>query len=275
MSFLEGEEKMYGMKVMLIEEQKKLQLFYQIVRERLQIAPEGTLRIAKSRGRIQFYHVKPDKNPKCGIFIKNEQREIAKQLAQKSYDKKILKLSEKRLAQVERLLQNYEDDEIEVIFQNECQIRQNLINPIEPIWEQQLEIWENKGYEGKEFREEEVLILTEKRERVRSKSEKILADYFYRNNIPYKYEKPLMLKGIGTIYPDFTFLSRKTRKEIYWEHLGRMDDPNYAKSAIKKIQMYENNDIFVGERLILTYETAATVLNTRDIERKVEKYLLI
>lgn len=84
-----------------------------------------------------------------------------------------------------------------------------------------------------------------------------------------------MLKGIGTIYPDFTFLSRKTRKEIYWEHLGRMDDPNYAKSAIKKIQMYENNDIFVGERLILTYETATTVLNTRDIERKVEKYLLI
>ena len=54
-----------------------------------------------------------------------------------------------------------------------------------------------------------------------------------------------------------------------------MDDPNYAKSAIKKIQMYENNDIFVGERLILTYETATTVLNTRDIERKVEKYLLI
>lgn len=89
---------MYGMKVMLIEEQKKLQLFYQIVWERLQIAPEGTLRIAKSRGRIQFYHVKPDKNPKCGIFIKNEQREIAKQLAQKSYDKKILKLSKKRLA---------------------------------------------------------------------------------------------------------------------------------------------------------------------------------
>ena len=62
--------------------------------------------------------------------------------------------------------------------------------------------------------------MTEKGERVRSKSEKILADYFYRNNILYQYEKPLYLKGYGTIYTDFTFLSKKTRKEIYWEHEG-------------------------------------------------------
>lgn len=51
-------------------------------------------------------------------------------------------------------------------------------------------------------------------ERVRSKSEKILADYFYRRKIPYKYECPLTLKGVGTVYPDFTFLSPKTKKKF-------------------------------------------------------------
>ena len=109
---------------------------------------------------------------------------------------------------------------------------------------------------------------------MRSKSEKILTDYFYRNGILYKYECPLYLKRFGIVHPDFTFLSRKTKQEIYWEHDGRMDDPVYAQNAIRKIQAYEENDIYPGERLILTFETDKTILNTRQIERLVRRYLL-
>ena len=109
---------------------------------------------------------------------------------------------------------------------------------------------------------------------MRSKSEKILADYFFRNDIPYKYEKPLLLKGYGTVHPDFTLFAPKLRKEIYWEHEGRMDDPVYARSAVKKINLYESNRIYVGERLILTYETEDSVINTRDVMCKLERYLL-
>lgn len=57
-------------------------------------------------------------------------------------------------------------------------------------------------------------IYTQKGERVRSKSEKTLADYFYYHGIPYKYECPLLLKGFGIIYPDFTFLTRRSQKEM-------------------------------------------------------------
>ena len=121
--------------------------------------------------------------------------------------------------------------------------RQLLVTPIEPIWEKELARWYDSEYHGKEFYEGTAEIVTEKGERVRSKSEKILADYFYRNNILYQYEKPLYLKGYGTIYPDFTFLSKKTRKEIYWEHEGMMDKPEYAKSAVKKIESYQRNGI--------------------------------
>ena len=78
----------------------------------------------------------------------------------------------------------------------------------------------------------------------------------------------MFLKGYGTVYPDFTLFSLRLRKEIYWEHEGRMDDPIYARSAVKKIYGYEQNGIFEGERLILTYETDETIINTRDIERK-------
>jgi hypothetical protein len=152
--------------------------------------------------------------------------------------------------------------------------RQLLVTPIEPIWEKELAKWYDSEYHGKEFYEGTAEIVTEKGERVRSKSEKILADYFYRNNILYQYEKPLYLKGYGTIYPDFTFLSKKTRKEIYWEHEGMMDKPEYAKSAVKKIESYQRNGIHLGERLILTFETELTVLNSQIVEELVEKYLV-
>lgn len=53
-----------------------------------------------------------------------------------------------------------------------------------------------------------------------------------------------------------------------------MDDPVYARSAVKKIETYEKNNIFPGEKLILTYETDRTVLHTKTIERLAKKYLL-
>ena len=118
------------------------------------------------------------------------------------------------------------------------------------------------------------MILTEKGERVRSKSEKILADSFYRKNIPYKYEKPLHLKGYGIVYPDFTFLSRKKEKEIYWEHEGMMDRQEYARTAVKKIESYQTNHIYMGDRLIITFETEQCPLNFRIVENLIEKYLM-
>ena len=86
--------------------------------------------------------------------------------------------------------------------------------------------------------------------------------------------KSLYLKDIGIIYPDFTFLSPKTGQEIYWEHNGKVDDPAYAQNMVKKIQAYENNGFFQGERLILTYETEQTILNTSKVEQLVKRYLL-
>lgn len=38
--------------------------------------------------------------------------------------------------------------------------------------------------------------------------------------------------------------------------------------------MEEWNNIFVGEKLILTYETEQSAIQTKDIERLVKKYLV-
>lgn len=262
---------MTGLRNSLLEEQFRLEGIIENIKIRLGQAPEGRLRLSKSHNHIQYYWCAEEK--KSGDYIPKKNLELAKQLAQKAYDEKVLRLANARLTQIAKITKDYKDDEIESIYIREHMERQKLIKPVEPTWEQMLAEWISKEYKGKEFQEGLPVILAEKGERVRSKSEKIMADYFLRYGIPYKYECPLYLKGLGTVYPDFTFLSRKTGEEIYWEHNGRVDDPVYAKNMVRKINAYENNGIFVGERLILTYETEQTILNTGKIEQLVKKYL--
>lgn len=265
---------MYGLREKLIEEQTRLEKIECKIREQLIHVPEGTLRISKSNNYVQYYHCKEGYIQKNGKYLHSSEADLVHQLAQKSYNEKVLRLVERRLRQIKNLTKEYQDNEIEMIYTKDSIERKNLILPIEMTWEQRLNQWISEEYEGKGFNEGEAVIYSEKGERVRSKSEKILADYFHRENIPYKYEKPLNLKGYGVVYPDFTFLSKRTGKEIYWEHVGRMDDSGYAGSTIKKIQTYESNGFYIGDRLILTFETKTTVLNTTDIERKVNRYLL-
>lgn len=263
---------MRGLKDMLLAEKARLEKIVQVTESRLKDAEEGSLRLSRSQNCTQFYYCTEEH--KKGVYLSKSKEGLIRRLAQKSYDEKVFRLAMKRLGQIERIVRDYEDDEIVNIYRKEHPERQKFVQPVEISWEQKFEKWKSEPYKGKEFYGENPVILTEQGERVRSKSEKIMADYFFRNGIEYKYECPLYLKGVGTIYPDFTFLSPKNGVEIYWEHQGRMDDPGYVQKAVRKILSYEKHGIFVGERLILTYETEQIILNTDKIEQLVRKYLV-
>lgn len=263
---------MKGLKKLLLEERARLEKIVEISKNRLKDMPEGSLRLSKSKNYVQYYYCTDDN--KRGKYISKENRNLIQQLAQKAYDEKIHHLAEKRWKQIDKLVQDYEEDEIEKIFHKEHPIRQQFIKTVEPTLEEKLAKWKTQEYRGKGFQEGAPVIMTERGERVRSKSEKIMADYFYRHSLEYKYECPIYLRGMGTVYPDFTFLSKKTGEEIYWEHNGMVDNPVYARNMVRKIECYENNGIFPGERLILTYETEQNILNTSKIEQMVERYLM-
>ncbi len=263
---------MRGLKNLLSEERKRLEKILKVVQVQLKTMPEGSLRLSKSKDYIQYYHC--TEGNKLGKYIVKGNDELIQALAQKSYDEKLLQLTEKRLKQIERILKDYEDDEIEEVFKKEHIERQRLIQVVEPTWEQRVKMWRDEKYQGKGFQEGIPLILTERGERVRSKTEKIMADYFYRKGIEYKYERPIYLKGLGTVYPDFTFFTKRVDGEMYWEHCGMVDSPEYARNMVRKIELYEKNGIFPGERLILTYETEQSILGTEKIAQMVERYLL-
>lgn len=236
---------MYGLKEMLLQEQKHLEEIIAKASENVNEAPEGRLRISIDHGNIRYYQCISDS---FGNYISKEDDWLPRELAQKAYNDTVLRTAEARAKRIERCLKGYEDDEIERLFISLHSERQKLVTPVEPTYSQLLEKWYSSPYVGKTFKQGMPVIITEKGERVRSKSEKILADYFNRNNILYKYEKPLKLEGYGIVYPDFTFFSKKLRKEIYWEHEGMMDKPEYAINAVKKLNGYQLNGIMPGER---------------------------
>ena len=261
---------MYGLRQILIQEQKYLEKLIMKAQKGLSVVPEGHLRISKDKNRVRYYHCV---NDRFGTYIPKGDDQLPKQLAQKAYYMAIEKKAEKRLNQIKKITKDYSDNEIEDIFTHLHKERQSLVTPIKPTWDQIVTKWNEEEYQGKGFQEGTAVILTEKGERVRSKSEKILADLFYKRNIPYKYEKPLYLKEYGTIYPDFTFLSKRFGQEIYWEYEGMMDKPEYARMAVRKIESYQKNGIYPGERLILTFETEKSILNSNNIDELIKRYL--
>lgn len=152
------------------------------------------MRLGKSQGCTQYFHCSEDTRP-SGKYIPKGDVELAKKLAQKAYDEKILKLTTKRLRQLKVILKDYCDDEIAQVFLCEHIERQKLISPCEELYEQKLDRWISQTYLGKGFGVNDPVITTDKGLRVRSKSERFMANYFDSLEIRYKYECPLILKS--------------------------------------------------------------------------------
>lgn len=260
--------------------------------------PDGRLRISKGLNAPRYYAVQ--RGQEIGVYIKKDELTKAKELAQKDYRGKVLR----SLKQEKKLLENlaafyfgsagskaegkahggsvgrgglsedfYYGPE-ELIRGNLTKERRDLTTPIVQDEEDFVSEWMAKEYERKPFREGAPEYYSNDSVQMRSKSEVIIAGILEKYGVPYHYEMPLRLEGVGTIYPDFTVLNVKTRTTMYWEHMGMMDNPEYQDKALERIHLYERAGLFPGIELILTHETSTRPLQTRVIERVIEKYLL-
>ncbi|MCD7981325.1 MAG: hypothetical protein LUF32_03260 [Clostridiales bacterium] len=209
-----------------------------------------------------------------GVYIKKCDEKLAYDLAQRDYDAALLAVLERRLNYVQNLLEHCRKNETERIFDRLHPVRKEIVKPRIISDEEFAGKWSCVKYEGKVFSEGTAVMYTNRGERVRSKSEKIIADMLSQKNISYRYEAPVTLHGMGIVYPDFTILNVKRREEIYWEHLGMMDQKDYCERALRKIEIYQRNGIILGRKLIITYETSQHPLETQMVERNISEYCL-
>jgi len=262
-----------SIKLLLAKKIQSLNYLHSRVMKSLNRAPEGTLILSKSNGSIQYYH-KTDSSQKKGSYINKKERKLAARLAQKDYDLQILKEIEKQQTCFNKILNDLPEKEMESIYENLPTSRKELVEPYVLTDEQYIEQWKKVPYTGKEVSDSRASFVTEQGEIVRSKTEKIIADKLYLMRIPYRYEYPVKLNGYGRVYPDFTMLNIITREEIYLEHFGMMDDQEYCRKAILKIQEYAKNGIFPGRKLIITFETLQTPLDMKYLELLLREYVM-
>jgi len=254
------------------EEIKRLQRIETSVLKHCKGAPKGHLRCKKRGKGFQYYM--------GNTYLGREKKPLIKEIANREYIDKLIPLIREKIVHLKRLDRDLGFDyyKPEQLYEMLHPARKCLVQPILISTERYIEQWMATPYERWEITDEEIrgTFVTEKGERVRSKSEKIIADALNHYGVPYRYEYPLKRTcGTKTVVrrPDFMVLSRTLEEKII-EHLGMMGDELYYQKNMEKIDLYEKNGYLIGKNLILLHETADSPLDTTVMEQYISEFLL-
>ncbi|MFS0756513.1 AAA family ATPase [Noviherbaspirillum sp. 1P10PC] len=110
--------------------------------------------------------------------------------------------------------------------------------------------------------DDRLIYRTDHGELVRSKSEWIIADKLHAAGINYVYEPEVMLAG-KMRWPDFVISDERRGVTWYWEHLGRMDLPEYCERWEAKRLAYESERIVPIEEF-KPGKSAGILITTRE-----------
>ncbi len=255
----------------LIQCEKLLQEVEKRLRAYKNLEP-GNVRVAISHGCPQFYMKRPgvDKEE----YIPAIEKEKIHLLAQRDYEEKVHKELISMKNRLSKFIAGYDPDSINNIYERMCDIRRNLVTPIVPTNEMIIDMWMEKYKGGMNTFGEATEFKSQRGEFVRSKSEKIIADYFYTHNIPYQCEPRFTVGNYKDVFPDFAILNVRKRKTIYWEHLGKVGEEVYATRNFNKLMDYEEQGLIIGDNLIITMETEKRPLDVAIVEEKVKLFLL-
>lgn len=260
----------------IISQLNEKKIFFESLIQKTNVAlkkspDEGHLRVGRPNDNPQYFQMtqKGDTNGRYLCQKRPEEKALTMRLAQRDYNLKLLKNCEAWNKAISAFLKAAPRERPEEIYTN-CPARRDIIKPAILSDSEFIENWLNTPFKGKPFDSTDIGFLTNRGERVRSKSEKIIADRLNFLGIPYRYEAPVKLKmslRTMTFHPDFTILDKRTRKEIIFEHFGLADNPEYAVSMVKKINLYLLNGYVFGETLLFTQETDTVPLDTRVLDK--------
>lgn len=119
-----------------------------------------------------------------------------------------------------------------------------------------------------EYRPENLIHKTMRRELVRSKSELNIADKLYRHGLAYYYERPLIAPDNTLVRPDFTIPWQG--EDYYWEHLGMLDLADYRARWEWKKEWYDKHGFI--SRLITSDEIGG--FDSPQIEETIKKHFV-
>lgn len=117
---------------------------------------------------------------------------------------------------------------------------------------------------------EHLIHRTEKGHLVRSKSELVIANMLFNNNVDYEYER--VLEGEvepGRLRPDFSFVT-PAGDLLVWEHLGMLSREDYRRGWEWKREWYRKNGFIEGQTLFTSEDDERGGLDSTELKRVLE-----
>lgn len=249
--------------------ERELNQAIELARQELQQLPTG--KVNHKNGNIWRYQ-----GPESIKFLRWPDDKLLQKLIWRSYLERLLRAAEKEQNAIDRYRKNLPPVKMERIYDTLSDWRKEIISPLVPTPEQYVEGWLNQPYPS-----HNPIPLTDKFPTgvascpyVRSKSEILEVRTMSKRKVAFLYEFPLDLRdntgNLRTIYPDFTILNKKTHEVFYWEHFGKMDDPDYLANFKMRQELYTLNGI-VGPKLFQTFEYAGRPLTMNEVEAVVRE----
>ena len=262
--------------------QKELSILFEQLEKSIAKRNQGILVRSKINGKTRYYLRKRGESTRH--YLGNNKKLIMENIAQREYEETLLEATKEELSVLNQFLEMQADLRKKHSKKALCNklpedIR-NLVRTDLSFEDDYVRKWKTARYSGAAKTEYHIYD-TLAGEKVRSKSEALIADRLYTAGVPYRYEQKLVFESDipgpesnFTYYPDFTILNKRTGKLFYWEHLGRLGENAYCKDNLAKLHIYMKHGIIQGKNLLLTYESAERPLLTADVSILIKEYLL-
>lgn len=232
--------------------------------------PSGNLVCLKNGKYIKWFQ----SNGTKPIYIRKQEHVFAEQLAIKKYYMSQLTqlIQEKEL--LKHLLSNLKEisSQTENLLDESSCYKDLILKHLQSFSEDTTQ-WLQEDFNANPNYPEKQIHKTLAGHCVRSKSEVLIANALFLNQIPYRYECELFLDSM-TFYPDFTILHPYTHKIFYWEHFGMMDNASYREKTYAKLNTYGAHQIYPSINLITTYETLNHPVDSNKIQAEIQNYFL-
>ena len=263
----------------LREELRFLRSVQRELKAQLKKLPNCSIMKTRNRGEEVYYRVEYSDKRRIRHKLKygsEEYRNVLKGICAKEK----LKLTEDRIRLIKKTEARFIDispsEVIIKVFEDYPRIdRRDISDAVYALENIKYEPsdWALAPYKMSDYKPEEKIHTTSRGLKVRSKSEVIICEIFYKHGIEFRYEEVMYISG-RRIEPDFTIRRKSDGKIFFWEHCGMMDLAAYRKRYYEKRELYEFCDIVPWDNMIFTYDKDGSI-DSEYIEAIVKTLLLV
>lgn len=255
---------------------KELEKLIAFIENHSAMKEKGYLVVCESRKETNIYKVSDDGRRE---YLGKDRQEEIRLLAKKTHYAKMLSAARKERDQIQKCISILSSGsgitDIDEVYPSLSSVIRRTEGPFSITDYGYVAQWLKKYNYLRNNRQLNGQNKTLKGEFVKSKSEVIIADRLTYYGIPYVYEIATATDVfVDMRLPDFLVLNKRTREEFYWEHLGKMGDPQYALRNQIKMEQFAKQGIIMGKNLIVSMESGDRPLSTEYVDSVIKTLLL-